>query len=239
MKKVLLFIYTIWALLVFHVFMIILFPVFIIPPLLHKRGDRITFKALRLWSHLFSFFNQIRYKISGQENIDTSKNYIFVVNHTSFLDTPALPQTIDMPFKPLAKKELTRIPIFGLLIRAVTIIVDRSNAKSRQESLNKLNRILAEESSILIFPEGTMNRTKQPLQRFYDGAFRTAIETQAELLPIVVKGAGKLMKPGSLVMRPGKIEVDVLPPIKTEGLTQMDLPALKEQTFNAMLDRLQ
>lgn len=234
MLKFFRFIYTFWALLVFHVFMIILFPVFIIPSLILKKGSKLSFKAIRLWSFLFSFFNRIIYKVEGKEHFKKGQNYVIISNHTSFLDTPAIPQAIDAPFKALAKKELTKIPIFGIIIKTITEVVDRSNPQSRQRSKERLNEVLKNESSILVFPEGTMNRTDKPLQGFYDGAFRIAIDAQAPILPIVIKGAAKLMKPSSFVMKPGKINVKLLAPISTEGLTQKDLPQLKAEVVEKM-----
>lgn len=234
MLKFFQFIYTFWALLVFHVFMIILFPVFIIPSLISKKGSKLSFKAIRLWSFLFSFFNRIIYKVEGKENFKKGQNYVIISNHTSFLDTPAIPQAIDAPFKALAKKELTKIPIFGIIIKTITEVVDRSNPQSRQKSKDRLNEVLENENSILVFPEGTMNRTDQPLQRFYDGAFRIAIDAQAPILPVVIKGAAKLMKPSSFLMKPGKIHVKLLAPISTLGLTQKELPQLKAEVEEKM-----
>mgnify|MGYP003150097717 CR=1 FL=1 len=214
--------------------MIILFPVFIIPSLISKKGSKLSFKAIRLWSFLFSFFNRIIYKVEGKEHFKKGQNYVIISNHTSFLDTPAIPQAIDAPFKALAKKELTKIPIFGLIIKTITEVVDRSNPQSRQRSKERLNEVLKNENSILVFPEGTMNRTDKPLQGFYDGAFRIAIDAQAPILPIVIKGAAKLMKPSSFVMKPGKINVKLLAPISTKGLTQKDLPQLKAEVVEKM-----
>lgn len=226
--------YTLWALLIFHVFMIILFPVFIIPSLISKKGSRLSFKAIRLWSFLFSFFNRIIYKVEGKEHFKKGQNYVIISNHTSFLDTPAIPQAIDAPFKALAKKELTKIPIFGIIIKTITEVVDRSNPQSRQKSKNRLNEVLTNENSILVFPEGTMNRTDKPLQGFYDGAFRIAIDAQAPILPVVIKGAAKLMKPSSFLMKPGKVYVKLLEPISTKGLVQKDLPTLKAEVVEKM-----
>ncbi|HET8860362.1 lysophospholipid acyltransferase family protein [Marivirga sp.] len=234
MLKFFQFIYTVWALLVFHVFMIILFPVFIIPSLISKKGAPLSFKAIRLWSFLFSFFNRIIYKVEGKQNFTKGQNYVIISNHTSFLDTPAIPQAIDAPFKALAKKELTKIPIFGIIIKTITEVVDRSNPKSRQASKDRLNEVLKNENSILVFPEGTMNRTDKPLQGFYDGAFRIAIDAQAPILPVVIKGAGKLMNPNSFLMKPGKIHVKLLAPISTVGLTQKQLPQLKAEVVEKM-----
>lgn len=132
----------------------------------------------------------------------------------------------------MAKKELLKIPVFGLIARGATIIVDRSDRESKQKSLERLKKILTDGISILLFAEGTQNRTKEMLQPFKDGAFRLAIDTQMPLLPIVVIGAGKLMPPGTINLRPGLIKIIVAPEISTDG--KSDASQLKQQTFDVM-----
>ena len=108
-------------------------------------------------------------------------------------------------FRPLAKKELLKIPVFGWIAKAATIIVDRSSPESRKKSIDRLKQFLRQGISILIFAEGTQNRSKEVLQPFHDGAFRIAIDTQQPILPMVVIGAGRLMPPSTINLRPGKI----------------------------------
>ena len=137
-------------------------------------------------------------------------------------------------FRPLAKKELLKIPVFGWIAQHAAVIVDRSSGESRKKSMDKLRKILLDGLSILIFAEGTQNRTKELLQPFKEGAFRIAIDTQEPILPMVVVGAGPLMPPGTLNLKPGKIKVVVAPEIPTTGMTHADLPKLKEQTYLVM-----
>jgi 1-acyl-sn-glycerol-3-phosphate acyltransferase len=87
---------------------------------------------------------------------------------------------------------------------------------------------------ILIFAEGTQNRTKEVLQPFKDGAFRMAIDTRKPILPMVVIGAGPLMPPGTIDLKPGTITIVTGKEIPTEGLTADDVQALKERTFGVM-----
>ena len=137
-------------------------------------------------------------------------------------------------FRPLAKKELLKIPGFGWIAQAATIIVDRSSHDSRKKSIDKLKLFLKQGISILIFAEGTQNRTKELLQPFHDGAFRIAVDTQQPILPMVVIGAGKLMPPSTVNLRPGTIRIYVGPQIETQGLEISDVSALKQRTFDAM-----
>ena len=114
------------------------------------------------------------------------------------------------------------------------MIVDRSNPKSRKASMDRLMKILNMGIPILIFAEGTQNRTKEILQPFKDGAFRIAIDSQRPIQPIVVLGAGRLMPPGTIDLKPGTITVVIGERITTDGLTVEDVQSLKENTVEVM-----
>jgi 1-acyl-sn-glycerol-3-phosphate acyltransferase len=137
-------------------------------------------------------------------------------------------------FRPIAKKELLKIPVFGFIVKAATIVVDRSSHESRKKSVEYAKQILAQVISMLIFAEGTQNRSRENLQPFKDGAFRIAIDTQPPILPMVVIGAGKLMPPGTINLRPGKVKIIVGEEIPVSGLTLADSKQLKEQTKGIM-----
>ena len=214
--------------------MILLLPGIIIPFAIGGRFSWIGGKFLWLWSWIFSVLTFIRYDFYGRENFRKGKSYIYVSNHTSFLDIPGLWMIIPGEKRPLAKKELLKIPVFGWIARSASVIVDRSSGESRKKSMDKLKKTLASGISILLFAEGTQNRSKEPLQPFKDGAFRIAIDTQQPILPMVVIGAGPLMPPGTIRMKPGKVKVIVGPEIATAGLTAADQAQLKQTTFNAM-----
>ncbi len=134
----------------------------------------------------------------------------------------------------MAKKELLKIPVFGWIARGACVIVDRSSSESKKRSLEKLKETLEHGISILLFAEGTQNRSKEPLQPFKDGAFRIAIDTQKPILPMVVVGAGKLMPPGTIEMRPGLIKIFVGPEISVADLSTDNTQSLKQKTYDVM-----
>lgn len=220
--------------LVFTVFMIIFLPGLVLPFFFGMKAGKVGYFFLYIWSWIFSKLTFIRYKFYGTENFKKGKSYIYVSNHTSFLDLPGIRMIIPGQFRPLAKKELKKIPIFGWIAQAATIIVDRSSPESRKKSIDRLKAALKAGISILIFVEGTQNRTKEMLQPFHDGAFRIAVDTQEPLLPMVVVGAGKLMPPGTINLKPGLIRIFVGPEISTAGLTTKEIPDLKAKVFENM-----
>ncbi len=217
---------------VFTFFMILFLPGLTLP-FLFGLGS-VGYFFLHIWSWIFSVLTFIRYDIRGREKLEPGKAYIYVSNHTSFLDLPGIRMSIPGQFRPLAKKELLKIPIFGWIARNATIIVDRSSSQSRKKSIDHLKSSLATGISILLFAEGTQNRTKEVLQPFHDGAFRIAVDTQQPIVPMVVIGAGKLMPPGTINLRPGKIIILIDREIQTTGLTADDVQTLKQQTFDRM-----
>lgn len=233
-RQIFLKIYLVWVLLVFTIFMIIYLPGILLPFLFGDKAGAIGYKFLKIWSWTFSKLNRIRYHIEGRENIVKDKAYIYVSNHTSYLDIPGISLTIPTQFRPLAKKELKKIPIFGWIAQAACIIVDRSSNESRRKSMDHLKNILSKGISILIFPEGTQNRSDNRLQPFYDGAFRIAIETKQPILPMVVLNAGKLMPPNKFHIEPGTIKVIIGKEINTANLDMKDTVALKEKVYGVM-----
>ncbi len=233
-KTIALKLYMVWVLLVFTSFLLIFFPFIIIPVLLGERFGSISYFVLRLWSLIFSVLTFIPYEIRGKENIDRKASYIFTSNHTSFLDAPGIAMSIPMQFRPLGKKELLKIPVFGIVVKNVCVIVDRSSSESRKQSIKEMKKLLRKAISILIFPEGTQNRTGEILNPFYNGAFRIALDTEQPILPMVAIGAGRLLPPGSLNIRPGKVIMAIGKPIPASEYQDLTIEELREKVFGIM-----
>ncbi|HRG79893.1 MAG TPA: 1-acyl-sn-glycerol-3-phosphate acyltransferase, partial [Cyclobacteriaceae bacterium] len=103
-NKILSSLYKIWVFLVFTVFMLLFLPGIIIPAFFGQHAVSVTYFFMKAWSWVFSMLTFIRYEMIGRENIDRGKSYIYVSNHTSFLDLPGIAMTIRGQFRPLAKK---------------------------------------------------------------------------------------------------------------------------------------
>lgn len=232
--KILLKLYMVWVFIIFTSFMLLFLPFILVPFLFGNRFSWISYHFLWLWSWCFSVFTFIRYEFHGREYFRKGQSYIYVSNHTSFLDLPGIRLLLPGEFRPIAKKELKKIPVFGWIVQSATVVVDRSSGESRKRSMDKMLKILTNGISVLVFAEGTQNRSKELLQPFKDGAFRMAVETQLPILPMVVVGAGKLMPPSTVNLRPGKIRIYVGQEIPSAGKTLDDVAALKKQTFDVM-----
>lgn len=236
MRKVIGALYLFYGLLVFFVVMVIFLPFIILATLLPKKiGTTLSFFFLRCWAFLFSTLSMFFYRIKNANKVDTSKQYIYVANHGSYLDAPAVVIASPSAFKPLGKIEMVKIPVFGFIYKRVVVMIDRSSKESRAESVEKLKQLLMSGISILIFPEGTMNRTPNVLKDFYDGAFRIAIETGTAIAPFVIINARKLMpRNNPLLVRPGRMEVVFADPIDVSSYTLEDIEPLKIKVYKVM-----
>jgi 1-acyl-sn-glycerol-3-phosphate acyltransferase len=193
----------------------------------------------RPWSRVLFFCWGIRLKIYNRELLDKKQTYVFIANHSSQLDIPAYAITTSHAIRFLSKVELTKIPLLGIIIKKLYITVDRKDKEARARSMENMVKSLQDGISVFICPEGTRNKTSDPLLPFHDGAFRLAIQAQIPLGILVLKNANKLLSPlRPIELMPGTIECHWCKPVSTIGMTQDDLPALKENVVRIMTEKL-
>ncbi|MBV9772992.1 MAG: 1-acyl-sn-glycerol-3-phosphate acyltransferase [Gemmatimonadetes bacterium] len=178
----------------------------------------------------------IRTTVTGEHNLHDHRPCIFVGNHQSILDVPILGQVFAPGSVVIAKKELRKIPFFGWLY-AVTgnILIDRADNTSAVGRLKEAEEALTERRvAVWIFPEGTRGSETGRMLPFKKGAFYMGIATGAPLVPVVVSPLKPGLDIGARRLRPTHVEVRVLDPIPTAGLTEDDLPALMRETRRRM-----
>ena len=235
-------VFLLWCLLIFVVVMIAILPFIVILTALikGKAGHSAGFFFLRVWGWMVSIFGFFPIRSINRNIYEKDKAYIFVSNHNSYLDSVAVVVAVPQPFKPLGKVEMNRVPIFGMIYRRLVIMIDRKSQENRKKCEADLAKQLVQGQSILIFPEGTMNRSDEPLADFYDGAFRLAIETKTPIAPMVIKNARNLFPRNyPLNIRPGLITCAFFEPVEVKGLTMADLPMLKQRVYQLMEKSIQ
>ena len=189
---------------------------------LFDRSGNWQHNVARLWGRILLAVSFIRVRVSGLDNLDPRANYVFVANHSSYMDIPALLARLPYQFRFFAKKGLYQIPFLGWhLHRAGHLPVDRSNARNSLKSMSAGARIVAERGiSVLLFPEG--GRTKVGLRDFKEGAAYIAIKAGVPVVPVAIFGMRDLLPMESIHLRAGRAELRVGPPIPTAGLKISD-----------------
>ena len=160
----------------------------------------------------------VRVQVVGTERIPAAA-CLFAANHTSTLDAPAIVGAIPRRIAILLKESLFRWPIVGQAFRLAHFIpIERGGRDSAIASLDKATEELRAGQSFLIYPEGTRSPDGR-LQKFKRGGVVMAIKAGAPIVPVACSGAHRLMKKRSLVLRPGEILVEFLPPIDASAYT--------------------
>ena len=178
-------------------------------------GDAIPlYKASQFILRVGYALARIRVRVDGRELIPAKTSCIFMANHVSNLDPPALLPNIPGRTSAFIKDSLMRVPVFGLGLRLAEFIpVDRSgDRESAQESIAAARRILAKGIHITTFVEGTRSPDGRMLP-FKKGPFYLAKETGAPCIPVSIWGTETMMAKGSQRIRPGTAHVIFHEPI--------------------------
>lgn len=218
---------------------VVLYPAFLYT-LSNPKRYRYGHWLRKVWGHWLFLGGFIRVKHIEEVPFDKSKPYVIAPNHTSKLDIVTLTVKLNMYFNFMAKAELAKVPLFGIFFRTIDISVDRKNAKQSVLAYKQsVDQLMNEKRSIVIFPEGTIPNTSPKMTRFKDGAFKLAIETQTDILPVTIMNNWNVLPDvGKFRFMPGKVTQYVHAPISTKGLTEDDIPMLKEKVFNLITNKL-
>ena len=185
----------------------------------------------RVWARMLLAASFIRVRAEGLEKLDPRASYVFVANHASFMDIPAILSRLPHQFRFFAKKGLFGIPFLGThLRRAGHLAVDRSSPRASLKTMSEGARIIGERGvSVLLFPEG--GRSPHKLREFKEGAAYIAIKAGVPAVPVAVVGMRPLLPMGSIHIRSGSVRLRVGDPIPTKGLQLADRMALNQQLY--------
>ena len=192
----------------------------------------------RWWAILFWRLSFIPVKQVFRSKLDTSTQYVFCANHTSFLDIP-LVGLCKNKFVFVGKSSLAKVPLFGYVFKKIHISVDRSSLKSRYRILKGAGDAINHGISLVMFPEGGTESNPPNLDPFKDGAFRVAIEKQIPIVPVTIPYNWIILpnNRGLMVYRRTSIVI-YHEPIPTEGLIVDDLASLKAQVTRVISSEL-
>jgi 1-acyl-sn-glycerol-3-phosphate acyltransferase len=156
----------------------------------------------------------IRVEVAGLDNVPPNTACIFMANHVSNLDPPALLPRIPGRTSAFVKSSLMKIPVFGWGLKLGEFIpVSRDGSISgAQESVATARRVLAKGIHITTFVEGTRSPDGRMLP-FKRGPFYLAMQAGAPCIPISLYGTEGMMAKRSLRIRPGTAHIVFHPPI--------------------------
>jgi 1-acyl-sn-glycerol-3-phosphate acyltransferase len=178
-----------------------------------------------------------RIEALGRERIPRGRAAVYMANHQSISDPPAVLSLLP-PVLVLVKKEFFRVPFLGLAMRLRGFIpIDRQNREQAMAALELVVAKLRAGHSFLVYPEGTRSPDGH-LQPFKKGVFRMVAEAGVPIVPISVSGSTKILRKGERRVHPGTIRIVIHDPIPTEGLRTEDLDGLMAKVRAAITSEL-
>ena len=185
----------------------------------------LPFRLARLWgAEKFSHWLapallrvlMVSYPSDARARVGSRGQAIFVINHTSMLDTFLSMAVWPRRACSVGKKEVLAIPAFGLAYAAVgMLMIDRSNTASAITAMNGLvSEVKRYRLSIWMAPEGTRSRDGE-LAVFKKGFVHMAIATGLPVVPVVFHGAFDRLPVDTWKLSPGFVDIEVLPSVDT------------------------
>ncbi|HWR36581.1 MAG TPA: lysophospholipid acyltransferase family protein [Clostridia bacterium] len=200
------------------------------------RSGRIQHGFARLWSSFILRTAGCPVSVEGLDKIDTSRSYIYAVNHISALDIPALYMAMPFQFRIMAKRELFRYPFLGWhLKRSGQIPIERENARASLRSLIQASEAVRNGMPLLVFPEGGRSPDGQ-IKPFLAGVFYVGIKAAVEIVPMALVGTYEALPMNTWVIYPRQFRLVVGEPISTAGLAPRDMEQLAARTQKIIED---
>lgn len=233
LKNILGRLFALWAIIVF-VPSLIVTVLFIAPTVNWPEPRRAKYlqPIYQRWLTFFFIMTGVKRVFKGKEHFNKSEAFVIVCNHRSLMDPPLSSPGIPEPVKTIAKIEMTKIPIFNILYRSGSVLVDRKSETSRKQSYLRMKEVLQMGIHMCIYPEGTRNKSKEPLRPFHDGAFKLAVESGKRIMPAVIFNTEKVLPHNkTFYYWPTKVEMHFLPPVSTANKTTQEV---KEEVYSIM-----
>jgi len=231
-------IFTIWGGLVFvGTMMIFIVPIWATGLMPEPKRTAWVIRFCRMWMALFFPLSGIRLTIKGRSQFKKGENYVVVCNHNSLMDVPLSSPGIPGANKTIAKIEMSKVPLFGIIYKRGSVLLDRKNDESRKSSYMEMKNVLSKGMHMCIYSEGTRNKTNDPLKSFHDGAFKLSFETGKKIIPCLIKGTRSMLPlDKTFFFWPGKASMEFLPPVDPADFS--NAASLKKHVFDLMWTEL-
>lgn len=226
-------IHTIFWFIYFWLYLIMMIPGLFKAAWLQKKGrmeeyDAYISKHVGRWARSLLRAAGAKVTVHGMEHIP-QEAAVFVSNHQGNFDVPIMLGHIGKPKALLAKAELAKLPFIRKWMKHLRcIFIDRNNVRQAIKSLNEAGKLVENNYSVVVFPEGTRSKNDE-LGEFKPGAFRIAAKTGVPIVPIRIQGSYKLMEVNGFWISPADVTVTILPPVPTKELSKTEIAALPNQ----------
>ncbi|HKQ09414.1 MAG TPA: lysophospholipid acyltransferase family protein [Blastocatellia bacterium] len=238
LKKILVYLWAPFANLLWYTHTVVMATLSLLLWPFDRRGT-LQHWCARWWCRLVAYSIFARIRVHGVEYLRNDEAYVYMANHSSLIDTPALFGYLPYQFKIMAKKELFYVPFMGWhLWTSGNFPVDRSDGRKTARSLRRVIEGVKGGKSLAVFPEGTRTPDGH-LQDFKPGAFKIALRAGVPIVPVTIRGTFRLLPKTTLAPRPGRVDVIIGKPIATRDYSEKQMAELIARVRAAIQENLE
>lgn len=227
-------IYNIWVGLYFAISLALLYPLFWLF-LTREAWFPKCFQLMRFWGWSITTAAGFWIKIKRESATPEPGPVVYCSNHHSYMDIVMMYRVVPSYFVFLGKAEIASWPLFNVFFtKGMNILVDRKSRSGAARAYVRSKEEIDKGHSLAIFPEATIPESAPKLIKFKDGAFKLAVEKQVPVVPITYIDNWRLLSLGKKKpdrSGPGLCRVVVHEAIPTTGMTEVDVPQLRQQVF--------
>jgi 1-acyl-sn-glycerol-3-phosphate acyltransferase len=201
---------------------------------LFSNGEDRARRYLIHWARISLRLAGLEITVAGLERLDLSRPYVFMPNHSSFLDVLLVFAFIPHNFRSIVKAEFFSIPLLGLTVRSSgQIPLDRNSPRQGLQSIKQAAELLRRGVSIVVFPEGTRSPDGK-IHEFKTTLFVLPIRTRTPVVPVLIEGTFEALQSGSILLKHHPVKVTFLDPVSADCFSDKDR-ALYAETVRGRL----
>lgn len=180
--------------------------------------------AIVSWAfNVVIFISGVKRTVIGEENVPKDKAVLYVGNHRSIFDIVLCYPRVPNPTGFIAKKEILKVPLLNIwMIYMDCLFLDRKDLKKGLEMILSAIEKVKNGISIFIYPEGTRNKTDQPLGEFHKGSFKIAQRTDCPIIPVVVTHTEDILEKHFPLIKSTHVTIEYCKPVVMSELSKED-----------------
>jgi len=173
--------------------------------------------------NVVSFISGVKRTVIGEENVPKDKAVLYVGNHRSIFDIVLAYPRVPRPTGFISKQEILKVPILNIwMIYLDCLFLDRKDLKKGLEMILTAIDKVKNGISIFIYPEGTRNKTDQPLGDFHKGSFKIAQRSGCPIVPVVINNSREILEAHFPFIRSTHVVIEYGKPIMMSELSKDD-----------------
>ncbi len=180
--------------------------------------------AIVSWAfNVVAFVSGVKRTVIGEENVPKDQAVLYVGNHRSFFDIVLCYPRVPGPTGFIAKKEILKVPLLNIwMIYLDCLFLDRSDLRKGLEMvLNAIEKV-KNGISVYIYPEGTRNKTDEPVGEFHKGSFKIAQKSGCPIVPVVINNSDDILEKHFPFIKSTHVTIEYCKPIIISELGKED-----------------